>query len=231
MAPRPVSSPPSLSRDCTTKLLCNIYQRFIWNIWTAYSYEVISIMALPQSFSTTADCPFMEHSSSTATVKLSSSSNPTSPLLSRSIAFSAGIEGQTRARSQTESGQNMNLPSSPTMRSRLSPIRMTQSGSFASLLMSVRSRSRSKAGDIDRLSSVSDVQTVEPPTSWFGKACNLIRPWEDNEDEDIPEEQKQAYIQTREVRLFCRFLSISDRPPTMVIGRECDYETHGWVCR
>ncbi|PPQ82740.1 hypothetical protein CVT25_009294 [Psilocybe cyanescens] len=155
-------------------------------------------MALPQSFSTTADCPFMEHSSSTATVKLSSSSNPTSPMLSRSVAFPAGIEWQTRARSQTESGQNMNLPSSPTMRSRLSPIRMTQSGSFASLLMSVRSRSRSKAGDIHRLSSASDVQTVEPPTSWFGKACNLIRPWEDNEDEDIPEEQKQAYIQTRE---------------------------------
>jgi hypothetical protein len=42
---------------------------------------------------------------------------------------------------------------------------------------------------------------MESSTSWFGKACDFIRPWEDDDDEgiSIPEEQKQAFVQTREV--------------------------------
>jgi hypothetical protein len=42
---------------------------------------------------------------------------------------------------------------------------------------------------------------MEPSTSWFGKACDFIRPWDDDNDEgiSIPEEQKQAFVKTREV--------------------------------
>ncbi|KAF9562878.1 hypothetical protein CPC08DRAFT_633569 [Agrocybe pediades] len=73
---------------------------------------------------------------------------------------------------------------------------MSHSGSIASLLLSVRSRSRSKttASDLDPLA----LKEETPYTSWFGKACDFIRPWEDNDEEEIPEEQKLAFTRTSE---------------------------------
>ncbi|KDR78325.1 hypothetical protein GALMADRAFT_245445 [Galerina marginata CBS 339.88] len=157
-------------------------------------------MAFPQSFSTTVDCPLMENSPSTVTVRLSTSSNPVASLMPRRVSFSAGVEGQAKARPQADSVA-ATKPTPPTqLRSRFSPTRMTQSGSIASLLMSVRSRSRSKTGhsDGERDTFKQETPMAEPVTSWFGKACELIRPWEDSDEEEIPDEQKQAFAQTRD---------------------------------
>ena len=40
---------------------------------------------------------------------------------------------------------------------------------------------------------------MEAATHWFGKACDMFRPWDDSEDEPVPEEQKLAFAQTSDV--------------------------------
>jgi len=165
-------------------------------------------MSFPQSFSTTADCPFMDNSPSSVTVRLSTSSNPLSPLISRRVSFSAEVDGQARTRPNNESSGVIVRATPPIPnRSRFSPSRMSQSGSIASLLLSVRSRSRSKttASDHDQPAK-EDTPLIDSCTSWFGKACDFIRPWEDNDEEEIPEEQKQAFNKTREVSALLNML-------------------------
>ncbi|KAF9481618.1 hypothetical protein BDN70DRAFT_876101 [Pholiota conissans] len=158
-------------------------------------------MAFPQSFSTTAECPFMEQSASTLTVKLSTSCTPVTASASRFVSFSE-MEGPSRARVQLDSPV-VNRASSPPptshSRSRIATSRMSNSGSFSSLLMSVRSRSKSKS-----TASVSERKPeLETSMSWFGKAYDFMRPWDDDgggEDEDgisVPEEQKQAFAETK----------------------------------
>ncbi|KIM41815.1 hypothetical protein M413DRAFT_138529 [Hebeloma cylindrosporum] len=158
-------------------------------------------MDTPESFSRTAHCPFMDESPSNATVRFSPSSSPVSPATTRCVSFSAEIDGTPRPRVQP-----VPIRATPPAqsRSKFVPMRMSQSGSFASIFSLARSRSRSKAGpaDNDRLTpKLPDTLMMESSTSWFGKACDFIRPWDDDDDEgiSIPEEQKQAFVQTREV--------------------------------
>ncbi|KAF8900160.1 hypothetical protein CPB84DRAFT_1847410 [Gymnopilus junonius] len=158
-------------------------------------------MALPQSFSTTVDSPIMETSPSIVTVRLSPSGSSTCPVMTRRVSFSAGIEGQAKARGYTDSATSPSYPrpiSPPQLRSRMSPTRMSQSSSIASLLMSARSKSRSRTGtsDIVRVPLDHERTVVETATHWFGKACDMLRPWDDSDEEEIPEEQKQAFAQT-----------------------------------
>ncbi|KAF8968828.1 hypothetical protein BDZ97DRAFT_1654578 [Flammula alnicola] len=157
-------------------------------------------MAFPQSFSTTAECPFMENSPSTLTVRLSTSSSPVVPSTSRFVSFSTDVEGTPRSRSQTESVLTNRTSSPPGQsRNRFAPGRMSHSGSISSLLMSVRPKSKSKS-TASAPERRPETVTMESSTSWFGKARDFIRPWEDDDDEgvSIPEEQKRAFSQTRD---------------------------------
>ncbi|PPQ73056.1 hypothetical protein CVT26_014648 [Gymnopilus dilepis] len=160
-------------------------------------------MALPQSFSTTVDDSVLDASPSTVTVRLSPSGSSTYPVVSvipRRVSFSAGLEGQVRMRGYPDSAPSplIRSTSPPPLRSRMSPTRMSQSSSIASLLMSARSKSRSRTGTSDILRAAPDHErtVMEAATHWFGKACDMFRPWDDSEDEPVPEEQKLAFAQT-----------------------------------
>lgn len=163
-------------------------------------------MALLQSFSTTAECPILEQSASTLTVRLSNSCSgtPVTTSTSRFVSFSE-LEGPSRPRAQTESIAPTRISSPPPTshsRGKIASGRVSHSGSFSSLIMSVCARSKSKT----TASSSERKCEMETSMSWFERARDFVRPWDDDGDQKIdsdwaavPEEQKQAFAQTQNV--------------------------------
>lgn len=155
-------------------------------------------MAFPHSFSTTADCPFMENSPSTVTVRLSTSCTPMTASTSRFVSFSSEIDTPARPRAHTESDVLKKMPSPPPSQSRGKYLisKMTVSTSLST--SSGRPASKPKP----TTPSMEPRSEMESSMSWFGRAVEFINPWED-EDEGVsmPEEQKQAFAQTHDVSL------------------------------
>ena len=162
-------------------------------------------MSFPQSFSTTAECPFMTSTPSAVTVRLSSSATP---LASRRVSTSNDMEA---ARNYISSS----LFRSATTSASLSPRRM----SAASTEMSATGLANSKF----RLSIQKSRSQVMLPTpvigklnapaeslSWWNPANVFPRPWEDDQDEgtSVPTEQKQVFAQTRDVRKLLFFSNL-----------------------
>ena len=156
---------------------------------------------------------------------------PSSPLAassSRLVSFAPDTAGDVvsphRVRVQTDptvlvhysAGDKTNAPASPAQpqtqaRRRLSTSRMTQSPSMASMMSMMLTRSRSKSMvNPNKAEGLLASQAMKllpsaglpaQKTGWFGKACELMRPWGDSENTDdaIPEEQKQAFAETSAV--------------------------------
>ena len=154
-------------------------------------------MAFPQSFSTTAECPFMTSAPSAVTVRLSSS---TIPIESRRVSTSNYIE------SSRSCGPN-SLVRSVTASASLSPRRMaavtseTTTAGFANnkFRLSIQ-KSRSQAVVLPAPVS-SGLKAPAESFSWWNPANVFPRPWEDDQDESasVPTEQKRVFAQTRDV--------------------------------
>ena len=164
---------------------------------TALPCNPFSIMAFPQSFSTTAECPFMTSTPSTVTVRLSSSATPIS---SRRVSVSNDMEAARRW------VPNL-LVRSVTASASLSPRRMaalstetTATGFVNNNFRFTIQKSRSQAV----LQPTPVISKLKPPVesfSWWNPANVFPRPWEDNHDESesVPTEQKRVFSQTRDV--------------------------------
>jgi hypothetical protein len=156
-------------------------------------------MSFPQSFSTTAECPFMTSSPSAVTVRLSASATP---IASRRVSTSNDAEVTRRY-------QQSSLVRSATSSASLSPRRMAaavSTESSATGLVNNKFRlsfqnSRSQVV-LPTTPAISKLKAPAESFSWWNPANVFPRPWEDDRDEcaSVPTEQKQAFARTRDVR-------------------------------
>ncbi|KAF5329648.1 hypothetical protein D9619_008927 [Psilocybe cf. subviscida] len=190
-------------------------------------------MAFPASFSTTADCPFMDNSASTLTVKLSVSQSGTPTISSPTRLVSFSGDGDEHA-------QSSKRPSSPPATIRKKGMsRMSQSGSnrivnsesISGMLMG-RTRLKSNATTIPLDCKTPQKTILEASTSWVEKARDFFSFGEDDA-KDSPEasltgEQQQSMAQTRQsvTTTLRRVLGCAGEVTldVMVIGMEtCEY--------
>ncbi|KAF8154194.1 hypothetical protein B0H34DRAFT_80502 [Crassisporium funariophilum] len=162
-------------------------------------------MSFPQSFSTTAECPFMTSTPSTVTVKLSSAT----PTGSRSgtIPHSLSVTG-SRVRAKTDplvpSSPSLSSPRPPNAYS-TPPNSFSRSESRTSVIKTLLQRSRSRTvPDSRQLPPIMRAKSpAQGSTSWWNPTNVSRRPWdEDAEGSSVPTEQKRVFVQTRDAVLY-----------------------------
>jgi hypothetical protein len=163
-------------------------------------------MSFPQSFSTTAECPFMTSSPSAVTVRLSSSATP---IASRRVSTPNEMEA---ARRYVPSS----LVRSATTSASLSPRSVAATVSTEACATGLSnskfrlSIQKSTSQVILHTPVVSVSKLKEPPEtfSWWNPANVFPRPWGDDRDESasVPTDQKKVFAETRDVKLPIFFI-------------------------
>ena len=164
-------------------------------------------MSFPQSFSTTAECPFMTSTPSAVTVRLSSSATP---IASRRVSTSNDMEAARRyVQSSLVRSATTSASLSP-RRTAAVPTEMSATGlansNFRLCIQKSRSQVMLSTPVIDKLIAPAE------SFSWWNPANVFPRPWEDDRGESasVPTEQKRVFAQTRDVRKTFFFFHINE---------------------